>query len=320
LVDVWKAFTTSTGIAGIMYAWILPSLAFVGAFWLFLLPDLTQTAAAQPFSALPHLHPIWWLLGSATMLGVILSSVSTQLSRILEGYLFWPGCFRDWRMDCQRAKKAELAEKLDDLFGAASSRPDWEKGLAAERLRRFPTDDRHIAPTRFGNALRALETYGVTHFELDSQLMWSELFSVAPEHLQEELRDAANSTKFFVAIVFLGLAFFGSAVAVGFMIKWQLSVVVCAVVGLAVSVVAYSLAVSSVDGWRDSVQALMNLCRYRLAEEIGLVIPLTIADEKNMWISVRRFVLDASDAHCRDLDKYRKPAASEREQRRSNAS
>ena len=306
MLDAWKALTSSRGFAAILYAWIFPSAVFVAAVWLFVLPELHRFPVALNFSTLPPSRQLVWLLGPATILGVLLSSISMQLSRFLEGYLFWPTWLQNCRTERQRSKKRRFTKVYKDRCDDPAM-PAWKTGLAAERVRRFPEDDAHIAPTRYGNALRALETYGVGRFEFDSQLMWSELLSVAPDKLVEQVHDAADATNFFVAFVALGVAFGLTTLAAGLFEGWQLYMYWRTVAGFAVSVVAYVLAVLSVDNWRNEVQALVNLGRMKLAEQMGLTIPETIEQEREMWLAVRSFVLNGGEEDRQNLDRFRKP-------------
>jgi hypothetical protein len=305
LVEVWKSFTSATGLGGIIYSWIFPSAAFVVGLWLLPAPDFESLAIPYPFNGSDAWAPLWRLLGLATLIGVVLGSVATQLSRILEGYLFWPRCLQTKRIERQRQQKTKFREEYERLL-ADQARQSWEVGLVAEKLRRFPEDDKQIAPTRFGNALRALETYGVTHYQFDSQMLWSELVSVAPDELKGNLTDAANRTNFFVAFVYLGFVFAVVSLAVGLIEHWRWYMFWWPIAGVVVSSLAYVLAILSVDNWRDGVHAIVNLCRRKVADEMGLATPATLAEEREMWLAVRRFVLAASQEHCRSLDQYRK--------------
>ena len=103
----------------------------------------------------------------------------------------------------------------DGLIGRTHRRSAvvWARKAAVAR---FPSDDEEIAPTRLGNAIRALETYGPTRFELDSQVLWSELCAVVPKYLQTELDRSRATVDFFVALIFLSALFGAVTIGVAF--------------------------------------------------------------------------------------------------------
>jgi hypothetical protein len=67
--------------------------------------------------------------------------------------------------------------------------------LAHERLKAYPSSADQVLPTRLGNALRAMESYGREVFGLDSQTLWYELQSIAPDNLRRDIKtDRRGST------------------------------------------------------------------------------------------------------------------------------
>ncbi|WP_271615302.1 hypothetical protein [Bradyrhizobium sp. CCBAU 51627] len=188
-----------------------------------------------------------------------------------------------------------------DLAGSG-----WRRGLALERLAQYPLDNAQVAPTRFGNALRAFETYGKTRFNLDSQTLWYELCAVAPKTVQTAIDDARSSVDFFIATTYLSflIGVFGAACAI--YERGPLLLVLVSVVALALSPICHWLAIRTTGEWAVAVQALVNVSRLKLAQAMGLEVPKSLAEEKKMWGLVTKYTYFARDADGAALDPYKK--------------
>jgi hypothetical protein len=217
--DIFKGLTGG-GWAGFT-AWILPSGLMLGLFWLLVYPQMRVQYATFDNLAGTEKGFVW--LFAAVTLGVLLQALSTPMYRVLEGYLWWPSKCREYGISKQRKIKQALIEGLDGK--------GWKRGLQDERIARFPNDDEEIAPTRLGNAIRALETYGPTRFELDSQVLWSELCSVVPKYLQTELDRSRATVDFFVALIYLSALFGAVAIGAAFDGKVKPLLIVTGIVG-----------------------------------------------------------------------------------------
>jgi hypothetical protein len=237
------------------------------------------------------------LLVVSAALGFVLNAISTPLYRLLEGYA-WPEPLRRRGVAAQQKIKAELVKGLTG--------DGWELGLRLERLARFPVDDLEIAPTRFGNALRSFETYGKSRFNLDSQTMWSELSSVVPKFLQEELDRSRAIVDFFVALVYLSFVSGILSLIASSASKDTLAACTYGVVSIALCILWYRLAITSSTYWSSTVQALVNMGRLKLAEQLGLQLPATLREECKMWGYLTSFVYYAASADGARLDAYRK--------------
>src|ERR1700730_2548591 len=87
-----------------LYAWALPSALALGATWLFLLPQLGDSLGFCTDLANDKKDLVFFTLITGA-LAISLSSLSTLLYRVLEGYLFWPRWLQEWRSKRQRARK-----------------------------------------------------------------------------------------------------------------------------------------------------------------------------------------------------------------------
>jgi hypothetical protein len=135
--------------AKLLFPWALPSALALVATWLFLLPQQGEPLDLLQLLAWDKEGPVFFALTGA--LAIFLSSISTLLYRLLEGYL-WPRCLQEWGIERQRAQKRALEAAV------ANAQRGTQLGNAVENLAPYPMDDSEIAPTRFGNAIRAFET------------------------------------------------------------------------------------------------------------------------------------------------------------------
>jgi hypothetical protein len=231
--------------------------------------------------------------------GLVLSALAGQLYRILEGYS-WP---RSWQAR-GRARESERKASLQRRVEHAESALD--RALAAEQYDRFPVDDGQIAPTAFGNAMRAFETFGVDRYRLDSQAFWVELTTVAPDHLRAEIGRARASVDFFVAQVFLAAGFGVAAIVVWLTRPDAWPAVVAGIVALLAVPVFYRGAVASTTYWHSTVRALVHLGRHDLAARLGLEVPQSLADERLMWERLAAFdFYPFDDSWATLLDEFR---------------
>jgi len=265
------------GAAGsYVLGWVMP-LAFATLTFVFL---VLQPSGVQLDNSL--------LSGDATLAlvafgiamlagGLVLSALATPLYRLLEGYS-WPRSWRAAGVRRQVERKKRLKKQIDDAT------TDLERALLAEKLDRFPIEEEQLAPTTFGNAMRAFETFGVDRYRLDSQAFWVELTTVVPDHLRGELGRARAAVDFFVAQVFLATLF-----SVASLVVWLRDPggwpgpLLAAVVTVFLIPVFYRGAVASTTYWNSAVRALVNVGRTPLATQLGLLTPDTLADERLMW-------------------------------------
>lgn len=274
MVDILRGVIGAT--SSYVFGWVMP-LAFATLTFLFLVLQPSGAGVDEPL-----------LSGDATLAlvafgiamlagGLILSALATPLYRLLEGHS-WPGTWRAAGVRRQSARQKALTLRLK----AATT--DLERALLAEKLDPFPIDAEQLAPTTFGNAMRAFETFGVDRYRLDSQAFWVELTTVVPEHLRAELGRARAAVDFFVAQVFLASLFSAASLMVWLhdVGGWPGSLVAAAVAAMLLPLF-YRGAVTSTTYWNSTVRALVNLGRPALATQLGLSLPATLADERLMW-------------------------------------
>jgi hypothetical protein len=281
---------------GKLYAWALPSALTLGVYWLFVYPETKVLHGWLDAASDGEKTAIF--VGLSGGIAFCLSTFSTHLYRILEGYLLWPRWLQKRRRERQLQRKRELEQALSGI--------GWMRGLAIEKLALYPLRDDQVVPTRFGNAIRSFEQYGKTRFNLDSQTLWYELCAVAPKYIQNELNSTRSSVDFFVASFYLSAALGVTTFVVGIFEGFSPSVRAVCVSAFFVSLLCHWLLMRATGEWGFAVQALVNVARIKLAESLGLELPESLDEEKVMWGLVTSFVYFGNAEDGAKLDRFRK--------------
>jgi hypothetical protein len=288
-----------------LYAWALPSALALGATWLFLLPQLGDTSGLHNELAKNEEEGFLVFFALTSALAFSLSSLSAVLYRVLEGYYLSPRWFQDWGVKRQRARKKALQ-------AARRAGSGWRLGIAVENFARYPEDDSQIAPTTFGNAMRAFETYGKTRFKLDSQTLWHELIAVTPKYIESEIASARSYVDFFVALLYLSFVFGIACVVLGLIPHFKIGILLLCVPAFLLTVLCRWLAIKATDDLGYPVHGLVNLGRVKLADSLGLRLPETLEKEKTMWDLVTRYANYAEREDGEALNAYRKAPTEQR--------
>jgi len=293
-------------------SWLFPSLIAVAAFGLLILPANRTLPILAELTRLSVAERTATLIGAALMIALLLSALSTILYRLLEGYLLVPEFLRSRLTARQWKKRAAIKQRIAGLQNETEVNNGHGPGkglefsLLNEELRRYPVADEQLGPTKLANALRAFETYAYDRYRLDSQLLWNELVSITPESLRKEEAESRASVNFFVSLVFISLSF--SVFCVLTLItqgnSWSLTA--AAASSTILVPVWYRLAVVSTRAWSSAVQAMVNVGRGELALKLGLRMPASLDEERDMWQFVNWFVAESYDDYwARKLDPFR---------------
>jgi hypothetical protein len=232
-------------------------------------------------------------------LAILLSAISTPLYRVLEGYLLWPARWREARIQKQRKRRQNTQERAD------AAPEGWQQALIYEELHRFPVSDVEIVATRFGNALRASETYAADRYSLDSQDFWSELYASIPETLRTEYEQARAAIDFFVNLFYLAGAFGTLTLIIAFGTP-TFSLLPAGFVAFALMPLSYRLATASTSYFNDTVRAIVNVGRIGLAANLGLRMPASLGLEREMWETIHAFTFYPYDEKWANrLNKFR---------------
>ena len=322
------------GGRALLMGWILPSLINVLVFGFVVTPQLSRFGAPGAEGA----RAVVSGLVATAVLGLVLAALQTPLYRILEGYLGWPERLADARRRRHLARKHLLRNRVDAAALAGQERAgrladadqrtlaafrahpvisrhldaDVSKGavwlaLLDERLHRYPVDDRQIAPTRLGNAIRRFEEYGHNRYRLDSQVLWHELNAAVGEPARKQTDDARMSVDFFISLLY-GHLLVVVAAAVDLVIgtadrPWLVAATMAGLLPL--TAIWYRLAVVATDEWAGAVRAMVNLGRQPLATALGLTLPEGLKEERTMWLLVGDLVRTGFQPGLTALDTYR---------------
>lgn len=307
MADLLKGLTG--GSWALLVAWFLPAGVVVGVLALAVYPTVQSAPMLRPIHGWDTTTRSLVAGFLVVVLAIAGNALQTQLYRILEGYLLWRQSWFDRRSEHHRQRKQQLRKEFDALPAEQS----LARARVWERYRAYPDDDGQVGPTELQNALRAFETFADNRYGFDSQSLWTELTASCPKIVNDEQERARASVEFFVALfwgtLLVALCSFG-AVPLGWTATHSLSVglLVFAAVLPAVAYGWYRAAVASVPYWRVTVQAMVNLGRLPLASSLGLRVPATLAEEREMWTAFHDFVSQQySDDRARALDPYRAP-------------
>lgn len=323
----------------LLVGWLLPTALNLSVFFFAVAPSLHHTALVTRLWPDTRADTALLLLAASVLLGLVLSALQNPLYRILEGYLLWPD--RLYQAGCARRRKArqrlqdrlaliKLERKEQDqpgglsaedtarltalradprlsrTAGSDSRRTAAQRALLREKLARYPVDERQVAPTRLGNAIRRFEEYGYDRFRLDTQVLWNELTGTAPEQVRRQVELARTNVDFFISLLY-GHAIVAVAAAASLAVAHPDTpalLAACAGLGLLMPV-WYRCAVAATDEWAAAVRALVNVGRKPLAESLGLTLPPGLAAERTMWTLVTRLSRAPFHDRAAALDPYR---------------
>jgi hypothetical protein len=281
---------------------LLPTLMAILAF-LYLFNDVEPFSEAyktalsiKEFSELSVAAIVVWALASLLMMW------NEWLYRFLEGYVgpFNNEGMRERARDRLAAAQADLTnrETLIAAKRATKTATDEETRAHLKALRdffaRYPVDAGLVLPTRFGNVLRAFETYPRAMYGIEAIPAWLRLQGVVPKDYASLVNDARSTVDFFVNAWFLAVVLGVVAVA---RIVFVLNVNCCgttavgidskfawiAALAFGAAWIAYENAVATAVTWGDSVKAAFDLYLPALAAQLGYGVPKSDDERRKFW-------------------------------------
>ena len=302
--DLFKSI--ASGFSRFVFAWMVPSALTLGLFWIFVLPSVTDLWFFQRIAATGR--------GDATtsgivfaffvlLLSVLFAYTSLPLYRLLEGYTL-PGPLKRYLLRRQLKRWASLKEmeRRSRLPGGRPVPP-----LMLEALRAYPESRHDVRPTRLGNALTAMERFGVSRYWLDNMSLWYELQAVVPEQTRRHTEEGRAPVDFFMSL-FAHLLLFGTSCIAVFLRMHDTRLLWLGLAALALLPLSYSQAVRNVKDWGHSVKALVNLGRRPLAAQLGLRMPQELEGERNMWAAYSSVIEQGDERDIAYYDHYRLPS------------
>ncbi|HEX3549441.1 MAG TPA: hypothetical protein VHT53_03660, partial [Candidatus Elarobacter sp.] len=171
------------------------------------------------------------------------------------------------------------------------------KNAAADELRLYTIRQTEFGlliaePTRLGNVAAALESYTVSRYGLDLNVLWSRLQPILQRDNKDAfgaIGDAKTQLDFLVTCCWMSalttLAWF---VVLAFAGDAPVAFLAVALIGPAVAVLFYSLAVANYLSYGEIVRAAVDLNRFGLLKELHVELPDGIRQERATWAALRQ--------------------------------
>jgi hypothetical protein len=198
----------------------------------------------------------------------------------------------------EKVQLAALVTGLQDEVARRLEQVRAERAAVHYSLSRYFPENAALAPTRLGNAMRAVETYGRPRYGLDLATIWPRLQPLLPAETLSWLEQAGGAFELMVTLSALS-ALFGVPLSV------YLAVIASAPTARAVSAavllgsaglswVCYRNAVEAAVAYGERVRSTVDLHRFDVFEAMRLPQPDTLAEEELQWRRVCG-LLDRSD-------------------------
>jgi hypothetical protein len=222
--------------------------------------------------------------------GVLLMALNRGIIRFFEGY----NRFNPWRL-LRRGKQRQFAQLDAAIDALRQERAEAElKGTrwsaaSAARYRQlmakytdYPDSAESVLPTRFGNAIRSFEVYSRVIYGLEAIDAWPRLLAVITPDYRQAIDDAKAQMDFWVNIwagTFLVILLYVvlALVTRGYPHPW------IPLVAVVIALVAAGGARALVGEWGGLVMSAFDLFRGDLCKKLGLKMPATIGEEREMW-------------------------------------
>lgn len=197
--------------------------------------------------------------------------------------------------------KEQLAALVTSLQDAVERRIEEvraQRAVLHYRLSRYFPQRAVLAPTRLGNAMRAIDTYARPRYGLDLATIWPRLQPLLPADTVSWLGQAGTAFELMITLSALSVLF---GVALGVYLAVLSSSAQAAAVSVVVlagstglSWVCYRNAVEAAVAYGERVRSTVDLHRFKVLEALRLPQPETLAEEEVEWRRVCG-LLDRSD-------------------------
>jgi hypothetical protein len=210
------------------------------------------------------------------------------------------------------------AKRYDRYCQLEQALKDRRYDLIATREMGFPPTLDSIMPTRFGNILKAAETYPVTRYGIDSVQLWGRLSHVIPDSGMQKIDHGSNQSLFLLNSTILAVVFvffcIGASLFQGGMLwllvnnsnlvgltglellaaDYQHNIIVEVVLALLASATAlffYEASLFNVSQFGDMIRTAYDLYRFNLLEALHLSLPNTLEEERQTWRGLSEFMV-----------------------------
>ncbi|MFC9607995.1 hypothetical protein ACFTTN_31680 [Streptomyces niveus] len=199
------------------------------------------------------------------------------IMRIFEGY---------WG----RNRLAEAANRLATGFQQSRWRrirnnPDQY----TRRYQQFPVRETDLRPTRFGNVVRAAETYATDErrYGMDAVFFWPRLLAVMPDGTRALLANARAGMELMVITSALATVLTVASLILGPLMNVPASTWLSTAIAAAlVARITYTAAVRSADTYGELVRTSFDLYRRDLLRSMGFKPPQDLPAERALWKAI----------------------------------
>ena len=252
------------------------------------------------------------VIASLWLVSILLIALNYSAYRLLEGYglkRFRPALrVSAWRFERMAKPSLDQQAQVERARSAGEplpARPEDHADKLRKAVEGYPDESRWVLPGPFGNRMRAAEVYARVVYGLDSVPIWPRLQALLPGDFRDLLNSAKAQLDFCVNVaaagILAGLTYAALCLYLQHFPAW-----LPLGVSLATIAIGYLLAVQSAKPYGLYVRAAFDLYRGPLAEQLGLSIPPSPAEEREMWKLVSRMIIYRSSARFDDLAPYRK--------------
>lgn len=255
-----------------------------------------NTTASGTFGMSPW-GAIMVLAGVMLFIGLLLLLINRFLIRLMSGRT-WPLKNRSlsltrWRLRAQlrRYRRAQTRLRaldlrcrlLMDTQSKVPGRLECERGrIWSNLVMEYPPEGKFLLPTRFGNIIRAFESYPLQVYGIDGVSGWVRLSAVLPKEFRQQAGDAKSLVD--LALNSVVLAPIGVVLAAWqFAATRELPALGLMVTALAVVALSYSGMRGAARLWGELVKTGFDLYQERLAAEMGFALPANAEKRFEFW-------------------------------------
>ena len=299
-----------------LVASMIPSLAFFTITMTSLKPILSDEVKELLGSEFNPLGESGLLLVLLTViLGFTLTSLNTFIYKVFEGYVLI------WRIQSLKISELKRARNMRDIRNRITKKVERLKRQDTRRAEQkrselratydallahydlsFPPSEDEILPTKFGNIIKAAETYPMSRYRIDSVPVWPRLIHAMPDSYYTKVDDINNQLSFLMNCTVL--AFFYSLIALCVSLYFVITSLITAntvsieawvyfglfIGALGISIIFLRASELVVTDYGLLIRSSFDLFRRELLRRFELAPPLTLAAEQNLWEDVCAFM------------------------------
>lgn len=215
--------------------------------------------------------------GALILFAIILGHHAVPIIRIFEGY---------WGRN-------RLADAVTGL-GTGLQRRRWRRirnnpDQYTSRYQKFPVREQDLRPTRFGNVVRAAETYATDErrYGMDAVFFWPRLLAVMPDGTRTLLANARASMELMVITSALATVLALVTLVLGPLTgvpaaTWTSAAIISGLVAR----ITYAAAVRGAVTYGELVRTSFDLYRWDLLRSMGFQPPQDLPVERALWKAV----------------------------------